>query len=148
MKKFEMLKNILGEGNYTTLTKTNKKEVYAGLCNITHSDRVIDVKHFGENKHNEILRYFIYGDEIHSLHASGSTNASNSCKLTKASVSTCAIEGFGFSDSLSRPVQVKRNIKKHKDGRITLKVYVKDLMDRGFRIHRKITSTPIVPADQ
>jgi hypothetical protein len=143
MKNFEMLKNILPVGNYTTLTKTNKKEVYRGLCNITHSDKVINVNHYGEDKHEEILRYFIYDDEILSLHVSGSTNASNSCKLTKASGSTCAIEGNGFSDSLSRPVQVKRNIKKHKDGRITLKVYIKDPMDRVFQIHRKITSIPL-----
>ena len=143
MKKFEVLKNILAEGNYTTSTTTNKKEVYGGICTITHSANVIDVRHSGEDKHEEILRYFIYDDEIHSLHVSGSTNASNSCKLTKASGKTCAIEGSGFSDSLNKSVQVKINIKKHKDGRITSKVYVKYPMDRVFLIHRKITSTPL-----
>lgn len=34
MKNFEMLKNILAEGNYTTSTTTNKKEVYRGISHI------------------------------------------------------------------------------------------------------------------
>lgn len=145
MKNFEMLKNILAEGNYTTSTTTNKKEVYRGICTITHSANVIDVRHSGEDKHEEILRYVDFNDDVvHSHHMSISTNATHFCKLTKASGKTCAIEGSGFSDSLNKSVQVKRNIKKHKDGRIVSKVYVKYPMDRVFLIHRKITSTPIL----
>jgi len=141
-EKFEILKNILPARNYTTLTTTNKKEEYRGLCTIRHSASVIDIQHSGEDKHEEILRHVEFNNDVTSLHMSSSTNATHCCILKKASGNTCVIEGSGFSKRLNRPVQVKR-IMKNEDGQINTKVYVKGHADKEFKLHRKIISTPL-----
>jgi hypothetical protein len=130
MKNFEMLKNILTAGNYTTSTKTNKKEEYVGVCTIKHFDHVIDVSHFKD-------------DVVNSQHMSGSTNATHTCTLKKASGKTVEFEGIGFSKRLNKPVQVKR-ITKNKDGRIITKLYVKGYADKEYKLHKKIISKLIV----